>query len=98
MSDEVQLRTQCEVFIKRLESSLSDQNFLFGDKLSLADLAILPFARQFVNVEKSWFRSAGYPQLSCWLAGLLQSLLFSSAMRKYPLWLENRQEFLLTWK
>lgn len=97
LSDEIQLRIGCEEFIQRLESSLLQRDFLFGDKLSLADLAILPFVRQFVNVEKRWFRDAGYPRLTLWLANLLQSLLFTRAMVKYPLWLENHEEFLLTW-
>ena len=97
LSDEIQLRTGCEGFIQRLETSLLQRDFLFGDKLSLADLAILPFVRQFVNVEKRWFRNAGYPRLTLWLANLLQSLLFTRAMVKYPLWLENHEEFLLSW-
>ncbi|MBT3984207.1 MAG: glutathione S-transferase [Bacteriovoracaceae bacterium] len=94
---EIELRSQCEKFIQKLESSLQKQEFIMGSKLSLADLAILPFVRQFVNVDKKWFRSAAHPHLSRWLESMLQSLLFTKAMRKYPLWLECREEFLLSW-
>lgn len=97
LENEIQLRTQCEEFIQLLEYSLEQSHFIFGDKLSLADLAILPFIRQFANVDRSWFRSAGYPRLTLWLANLMQSLLFTKAMRKYPLWNDSHEEFLLSW-
>jgi glutathione S-transferase len=91
------LRTQCEEFISELELMLDNNEYLFGEKLSLADLALLPFVRQFANVDRKWFRSANYPMLMKWLAKLMQSLLFTKAMKKYPLWNENHEEFLLTW-
>ena len=94
---EIHLRDQCEVFMKELESRLQKQKYFFGDKLSMADLAILPFVRQFVNVDKRWFRDAGYSRLSLWLAQRLQSLLFTKTMRKYPLWVECHEEFLFNW-
>jgi len=86
LPQEISLRGQCEEFIQKLETSLEEKEFLMGVKLSLADLAILPFVRQFVNTDKKWFRCAGYPQLTTWLKNLMQSLLFTKAMRKYPLW------------
>jgi len=95
--NEIELRSSCEVFIKQLERLLQNNNFLFGDKLSIADLAILPNVRQFMNVDKKWFRGAYYPYLTNWLGNLMQSLLFSKAMRKYPLWNDNHEEFLLNW-
>ena len=95
--EELKLRSQCEEYIQRLEDLLETKEFFIGDKLSLADLAILPFIRQFANVDKKWFRTAGYSRLSLWLANRMQSLLFTKAMKKYPLWLENREEFLLSW-
>lgn len=94
---EIHLRSQCEVFIQDLESRLGQQNYIFGNRLSLGDLAILPFVRQFVNVDRKWFRQQGYLCLSQWLANQLQSLLFNKAMRKYPLWSDNHEEFLLSW-
>ena len=94
LDTEHKFRTQCEVFIQRLESWLEKQNYIMGDKLSLADLAILPFIRQFANVDKKWFRQSGYPRLSLWLAKQLESLLFLKSMQKYPLWLDTHEEVL----
>jgi glutathione S-transferase len=98
LEDEVKLRTSCEEFIQCLESSLEKQDFVLGDKLSLADLAILPFIRQFANVDRKWFRETNYPRLTAWLAKLMQSLLFGKAMRKYSLWNDSQEEFLLSWE
>lgn len=97
LSDELKFRTQSEVFVKRLEFSLLEQDYIMGDKLSLADLAVLPFIRQFVSVDKKWFREAGYPRLSQWLSRHLQSLLFLKTMQEYPLWKKSHEEFLFFW-
>jgi glutathione S-transferase len=94
--NEVELRRACELFIKQTEVLLQNNDYIFGNKLSLADLAILPNIRQFVNVDKKWFRHANYPCLTKWLENLMQSPLFTKAMRKYPLWNENHEEFLFT--
>ncbi len=95
--NEIKVRGACELFINQLERLLQNNNFLFGDTLSLADLAILPNARQFINVDKKWFRDTDYPYLTKWLSSLMQSPLFTKAMKKHPLWNENHEEFLLTW-
>lgn len=97
MPQEVNLRAQCEVFIQRLESLLEKHEYIMGDRLSLADLAILPFVRQFANVDRKWFRETAYPCLTLWLANQMQSLLFTKTMRKYPLWLDCHEEFLFSW-
>jgi glutathione S-transferase len=94
---EVEQRSACELFIKELESHLQQNDYLFGNKISMADLAVLPNARQFVNVDRKWFRQTDYPNFTKWIANLMQSLLFTKAMRKYPLWNESHKEFLFTW-
>ncbi|MCE2570439.1 glutathione S-transferase [Motilimonas eburnea] len=82
----------CE-FIDALESNLSKHQYLTGDQLSLADLAIAPFIRQFTMVDSKWFDNAPYPLLRRWLNDILNSALFKSAMKKYPTWLESGQTF-----
>jgi len=97
LSEEINLRTKCEVFINKLELLLLENDYFLGSKLSLADLAILPFIRQFASVDKKWFREAGYPKLTNWLSNNMQSMLFSKTMKEYPLWLDSGQEFLFSW-
>jgi glutathione S-transferase len=84
-------REQGEVFLAKLESRLSETTFLFGERVSYADVAIFSFIRQFSNVEPRWFQSAPYPHLRKWLARFLESHLFESIMKKYKPWQESGQ-------
>lgn len=82
-------REQAEVFIRQLETRLSDNSYLMAKKLSLADVAIFPFVRQFAHVDKPWFDQAPYPKVQIWLAELLKSSRFIDVMVKYPQWNEE---------
>jgi glutathione S-transferase len=53
-------RQQAEAFLKYLESLLGAQQYLFGARLSIADMAIFPFIRQFAAVDKTWFAASDY--------------------------------------
>jgi glutathione S-transferase len=59
---------------------------LFGERPYLADMAILPFVRQFAHIDKPRFDAAAPPQLADWLARFLASDLLQSVMDKYPVW------------
>ena len=79
-------REQGEVFLKKLENRLSHHPFLFGIKMRLADIAIMPFVRQFAHVDKKWFEAADYPFLQNWLQAWLESDDFQKIMFKYLKW------------
>lgn len=81
-------RMQCEVFLEKLEKQLNQTAFLVSHQLSLADMAIFPFIRQFANVDIAWFNEAPCPELNAWLKNLIESELFSNIMKKEPLYLE----------
>ncbi len=93
--DEEACRLECEAFIQDLEQRLSQHEFLMGDAPSLLDFALLPFIRQFSRVNKAEFAHHRYSNLRHWLRNHLQSRLFSRAMFKYPLWLDNHKECIL---
>ena len=63
--------------------------YLLADRISMADIALFPFIRQFAFVDKNWFDQAPYPKLQIWLQGLLESTLFLAAMKKLPPWQEG---------
>jgi len=88
----VDYRAQCEYFLVRLEQRLSVNHYLFSGQISLADMAIFPFIRQFASVDKVWFEQSPYPQLQRWLASLINSRLFTTIMQKYPIWLVTQQQ------
>jgi glutathione S-transferase len=75
-------RSQAEVFLCKLELALQDQLFLSGTHLSLTDVAIFPFIRQFAAVDANWFAQAAYPKLQAWLQARLESSLFLGVMVK----------------
>ena len=77
-------RAQGEVFLQKLEALLSQSPFLLSNQISLADIAIFPFIRQFSGVDSIWYESAPYPQLKVWLRTLVESELFTKIMQKQP--------------
>ncbi|MEP7100594.1 MAG: glutathione S-transferase [Burkholderiales bacterium] len=69
-----------------LNTRLAAHRFLLRDTPSLADIAIVPFVRQFAAVDDVWFDDAPLPHLRSWLRGLSASTLFDSVMLKQAAW------------
>jgi glutathione S-transferase len=57
-----------------------------GPKISLADIALFPFVRQFAMVDPDWIDQSGLNFLKQWLNEHIESPLFLSVMQKYPTW------------
>ena len=79
-------RTACEEFIEELEAMLGDNHYLLADQMSLADIGVFPFVRQFSLVDKPWFDSTPYPKVQNWLQNLIDSELFQAIFHKHELW------------
>lgn len=82
-------RAQAEDFLKILENNLTHTKNLIKDTVSLADIAIFPFIRQFAYVDKDWFDQSEYKKLRNWLNNFLKSPLFDEAMTKFSPWNEG---------
>ena len=78
-------RIKCEEFLNKYESHLNKNNYLINNKMTIADIAIFPFIRQFANVDYKWFES-NFKNLELWLENFSNSDLFKSVMDKYPIW------------
>ena len=91
----LECRQACETHLCELEDCLTRHSFLMADQESLADLALLPFIRQFARVERQWYLQSPYPKLRQWLNQYLQSRMFSKVMTKHELWLVNRRDILM---
>lgn len=69
-----------------MNDRLKGQDFLFGASPKIADMATLPFVRQFANTDKQWFDAQDWTHLSQWVESFLASERFLSIMAKYPVW------------
>lgn len=79
-------RSRAFEFLNKLELRLSNNDYLFGAKKTLADFAILPFVRQFAQTDRSWFDKQHSPHLHPWLQEFENSDLRSNVMKKYAAW------------
>ena len=74
-----------EIFLNRLNGMLT-QKFLYGDSLTIVDIAVLPFVRQYALIDKEWFYAQNWINLIYWLDSFLISKFFRSIQTKYPVW------------
>jgi len=76
---------KCSKTLAEYDMRLRENEYLMGDRIRLADIAIFPFIRQCANVDQNWFNNK-YPNLNRWLEIWKQSRLFKSVMMKYNQW------------
>lgn len=85
-SDPLEHRAAGAAILRDLDARLDRQSHLCGDQRTLADIAIMPFVRQFAATDRDWFDAQPLGSLQRWLARLLGSDLFAAAMVKLPQW------------
>lgn len=70
------------LMLRPMEAQLLQHRQLLGDQVHLADMALLPFIRQFAQVDAPWFSQTPLPALKAWLQAHLASPLFAAVMAK----------------
>ena len=83
-------RKECEKILDIYEDRLKDKSFFFGATISLADVAIMPFIRQFSNVDIGYFNNR-FTFLSKWKQSLISLEIFSKMMNKFEVWEEDKK-------
>lgn len=73
-------------FLRELDEMLAGQDYLMGQKRSVADIGVAPFVRQFAHVDRDWFYGQDWENLKPWLKVFLESDVFKRIMKKYPKW------------
>lgn len=68
-----------------------DENIPEGN---LSD-SIFPFVRQFANHDREWFDNQEWKNIHKWLEANLQSIEFSTCMKKYKQWNQNEPEYIV---
>lgn len=72
-----------------LEERLAVHDNLCRATRSLADIAIMPFVRQFAGVDSAWFAQQPLPRVQGWLARHVASPLFERAFARLKPWREG---------
>lgn len=85
-ADPTQERAVAGHFLDTLNQQIDQKAYLFGDAPSLADMAILPFIRQFAHVDLDWFEGQDWPFAIGWLERFKSSERFAAIMPKFAQW------------
>lgn len=86
---QTEYRQRGEVFLQILEELLTKNHYLLGESVTIADIAIMPFVRQFAHVDRDVFYRLPYPNLQRWLQEWLAHPLFIQSMTKFQPWQEG---------
>ena len=92
--DQYYYRNKCDQYLSKLNIALEDNRYILSNHICLIDIAILPFVRQFANVDKKWFKN-NYLYIYRWLNNLIKSKLFLSVMHKYPEYTPEQKPLLI---
>lgn len=88
----IQSRSKCLEILNKIENSISNSNWFFGDSINKLDICILPFIRQFRIADPEWFDSLNeIHQVKSWLKHFLKSPLLLNIMNKNGPWQEGDQ-------
>lgn len=87
-------RKKCDNILVKYEEQLQTTKYFLKDSLSLSDIAIFPFVRQFANVDYKWFENK-YDKLVLWLERICSSDLFIDIMQKYDEWESNNKNIII---
>ena len=82
-------RKECKILLEDLDLQINSFPWIFGKKVSLLDISILPFIRQCKIANPSWFNSQNFTKVIALLNHFENSNLFKIAMQKYDLWDPN---------
>jgi len=79
-----------------LNNSLKEKQWLNGENISISDISILPFIRQYRIADIKWFdEKLELPNINRWLDKFLNSKIFNNVMKKYKIWETTDQKIFL---
>jgi len=77
---------ECKNILEKLDSKIKSSPWIFGEKVSLLDISILPFIRQCKIANPEWFFEQNFKKVIALLNFFEASNLFIHAMKKFDLW------------
>ncbi|MBA2649547.1 MAG: glutathione S-transferase N-terminal domain-containing protein [Legionella sp.] len=81
-------------YLQSLNDVLIHHQWLLGENMSIVDVALFPFVRQFSMVDPDWFWKTALTGVHAWLQCQLDSDLFTSVMKKYKPWTGESEDLL----
>ena len=84
--DPLEHREECKVILENLEVEINLNPWIFGKQVSLLDISILPFIRQYKIANPDWFFAQNFTKVITLLNDFEKSDLFAQAMQKFELW------------
>ncbi len=79
-------RAAATALLAPLDQRLAAQDNLTGQHVGLADIALMPFIRQFAETDRAYFDALPMRALQAWLARHLAAPLFDRIMVRAPAW------------
>ena len=77
---------ECKMILENLEAHINPNPWIFGKQISLLDISILPFIRQYKIANPDWFFAQNFTKVIALLNYFEKSDLFAQAMQKFALW------------
>ncbi len=74
--------TNCLKFVNNIKQKVESNGSIVPGGLSMADYAIFPFIRQFINVDLAKYSEFKTDSFDCWFKSILNSEIFKNIMRK----------------
>ena len=84
--DPLEHREECKVILENLEVKIHPNPWIFGKQVSVLDISILPFIRQYKIANPDWFFAQNFTKVIALLNYFEKSDLFIQAMQKFELW------------
>lgn len=82
------LKQALDQYFGPIEKTLIDSPYILGDELSMVDIALFPFVRQFMRTNEEKFMELNLQSTNRWIECFQNSEIFNLAMVKYPIWQE----------
>lgn len=76
-------------FLDEYETQLSKHGYIVSNKETRADMAIIPFMRQFAYVDKEYLPNSKYKSINKWLQQYISTANFETVMQKHLPWQEG---------
>lgn len=87
-SHEETLKQALENYLEPLEKKLSNSPYILGEHLSMVDIALFPFVRQFMRTNEDEFMKLNLQSMNRWINIFQNSKIYNLSMVKYPIWQE----------